>query len=53
MFPWTFWIVVAIVAVFVAVLIARAIYAPIKLRRERRRYLQWKQDTQGKAFTFR
>jgi membrane protein YdbS with pleckstrin-like domain len=39
-----FWIIVGIVAVLVAVCIARAIYAPIKIRRENKRWARYKQE---------
>jgi hypothetical protein len=44
MFPWTFWVIVVIVALFVAVLVAKAISAPIKQKRADRRWQQKKQE---------
>lgn len=44
MFPWTFWVIVIIVALFVAVLVAKAIMTPIKQKHEDRRWQQKKQE---------
>lgn len=50
---WTFYVITFIVLLFVAYLIAQAIMRPIKLKREVRRYNEWKQNTQGKPFVFK
>ena len=53
MFPWTFYIIVGIVLLFVSYLIAKAIWTPIKLKRETKRYNEWRKGTQSKPFVFK
>jgi hypothetical protein len=44
---WTFYVILFIACAFMAVLIARAIYAPILRRRENKKWNAWKAQQHG------
>lgn len=46
MFPWTFWIIVFICGLFVAVVMTRIIMGPIKRRKSDKQWAEWKRQNE-------